>query len=194
MAAVLFAYLDEDDKLTVYDEIALQGRTVAEVCKEIHARNLRWGQHPRWYVIDPAAKNKSHQTGRSDQQEFADHGIYTIPGQNSVSAGINRVKERLEAPNGLAVMAHCAELRAEFKRYRWVSNSRSEDDAKERPVKRDDHLLDALRYIVMQRPLAPEARLPKESMTMKDRLLRHGLERLRIPKAPSHDSGPGIFA
>lgn len=194
MAAVLFAYLDEDDHLVVFDEVALQGHTVAQVCKEIHARNVRWKVQPRWYVIDPAAKNKSHQTGRSDQQEFADHGIYTIPGQNSVSAGINRVKERIDADR-LHVMAHCSELRGEFKRYRWVSNSsRTEDDARERPVKRDDHLLDALRYIVMQRPLAPEALIPKQTMTMKDRLLRASLERLRFPRTPEHDSGPGIFA
>lgn len=193
MAAVLFAYLTIEDDLVVFDEIALQGGTVRQVCKEIDARNRRWKCQPRWYVIDPAAKNKQHQTGRSDQQEYADHGIFTVPGQNSVSAGINRVKERLDADK-LHVMAHCTELRGEFKRYRWISNNRSEDEGKEKPVKRDDHLLDALRYIVMQRPLAPVESIRPESLTLKDRLLRHSLERLRMPKQVDHDSGPGIFA
>jgi len=30
-------------------------------------------------------------------------------------------------------------------------------DGKPRPVKRDDHLLDALRYVVMSRPYMPKA-------------------------------------
>lgn len=193
MAAVIFAYLDLDDRMVVFDEIAMQGRTVRELCKEIHIRNRLWGIQPRWYVIDPAARNKSAQTGRSDQQEFADHGIYTVPGQNSVSAGINRVKERLEADK-LIVLAHCTELRGEFKRYRWISTGRSENEAKEAPVKKDDHLLDALRYLVMQRPLTPLHEIRPETMTMKDRLLRNSLEKLRRGRSIEHDSGPGIFA
>lgn len=193
LAAVVFAYLDLDDRMVVFDEIALQGRTVREVCKAIHAVNYKWAIRPRWYVIDPAARNTNSQTGRSDQQEFADHGIYTIPGQNSVSAGINRVKERLDAGK-LDVMAHCSELRAEFKRYRWISQGRGENEAKEAPVKRDDHLLDALRYMVMQRPLTPLHHTPPENLTLKDRLLRHHLERLRMPRNKGDsDFGPGIF-
>jgi phage terminase large subunit-like protein len=193
MAAVIFAYLEYDDRMVVFDEIALQGKTVRDVCKAIHAVNFKWGIRPRWYVIDPAARNQNSQTGRSDQQEFADHDIFTVPGQNSVSAGINRVKERIDAGK-LDVMAHCHELRGEFKRYRWVSHTRSEGEAKEAPVKKDDHLLDALRYIVMQRPLTPDREPPLETLTLKDRLLRHSLERLRVPRRPDHPSGPGIWA
>jgi len=192
MAAVVFCYLDLDDTLVVFDEVALQGQTIADVCKEIHARCFRWGVQPRWYVIDPASRNRNSQTGRSDQQTFADHGIFTVPGQNAVTTGIDKVKERLEA-NKLLVMAHCSELRGEFKRYRWASQGRGENEGKEAPVKRDDHLLDALRYVVMQRPLTPLHKAPLESLTMKDRLLRASLERLRIPKRPDHTFGPGIW-
>lgn len=194
MAAVVYAYLDLEDRMVIFDEIAIQGKTVRDVCRHIHVVNRRWAIQPRWYVIDPAARNRNTQTGRSDQQEFADHGVFTVPGQNAVSAGINRVKERLDADK-LFVMAHCAELRGEFKRYRWVSQGRGEQEAKEAPVKKDDHLLDALRYVVMQRPLTPHRIPPLESLTMKDRLLRASLERLRFPRrGPDHDSGPGIFA
>jgi phage terminase large subunit-like protein len=193
MAAVVFAYLGTDDRMVVFDEIALQGRTVREVCKAIHAVNYRWGIRPRWYVIDPAARNTNSQTGRSDQQEFHDNQIYTVPGQNSVTAGINRVKERLEAGK-LDVMAHCHQLRGEFKRYRWISQGRGEHEVKEAPVKRDDHLLDALRYVVMQRPLTPLHHAPPETLTLKDRLLRASLERFRLPRQRADsDFGPGIF-
>jgi hypothetical protein len=195
MCAVVFAYLDMDDRMVIFDEIALQGKTVKEVCEEIHRTNTKWNIRPKWYVIDPSAKNRNSQTGRSDQAEFSDHGVVTIPGQNSISAGINRLKERLDADR-LVVAANCVELRGEFKRYRWASQRRSENDPKEAPVKKDDHLLDALRYMVMQRPLTPEEERKPQTLTMKDRLLRESLRRLRggpgrVPD--NHFFGPGQF-
>lgn len=205
MCAVVYAFLDEQDRMVVFDEIALQGATVRQVCEEIRRRDLRWGVTPAWTVIDPASRNKNNQTGRSDQQEFSDNGVPTVPGQNSVSAGINRVKERLEFRdrNGelfpkLFVAANCTELRSEFKRYRWQKEStRVENEAREAPVKKDDHLLDALRYVVMQRPLAPDRDDLPPTATMKHRLLRRDLSRMfraaSQPPLVDHPSGPGLF-
>lgn len=205
MCAVVYAFLDSEDRLVVFDEIAMRGATVKEICGEIKRRDARWNVVPRWTVIDPASRNKNNQTGRSDQQEFSDNGVPTIPGQNAVTAGINRVKERLDYRTAdgdlfprLLVAANCTELRAEFKRYRWTKEStRVESDAKESPVKRDDHLLDALRYVVMQRPLAPDRELMPLTATMKDRLLRRDMARMfrdaNRPAAVDHPSGPGIF-
>jgi hypothetical protein len=117
----------------------------------------------------------------------------TIPGQNAVGAGINRVKERLDAGK-LKVTANCGGLLGEFKRYRWVQDTgRGENEAREAPVKKDDHRLDALRYAVMQRPLAPSEPVAVETLTMKDRLLRHHLKRLHRKPVLDGGSGPGIF-
>lgn len=203
MCAVVFCFLDLKDELVVFDEIALQGRTIREVCQEIKRKCLQWGTtlddgrveslHPNWFVIDPASRNKSGQTGRSDQQEFSDNGVITIPGQNDVIAGINRTRERLDAGR-LKIAANCVELRGEFKRYRWSKDSaRSEDGAREKPVKKDDHLLDALRYVVMQRPLKPSELVLPASATMKDRLMRHRLRKLSARKPVEHPSGAGMF-
>jgi phage terminase large subunit-like protein len=193
MCAVVFCYLDPLDRLVVFDEIAAQAQTIKRVCIDIKQRCKEWGITPNWFVIDPASRNKNNQTGRSDQTEFADNGIVTIPGQNAVTAGINRVKERLAADK-LFIAANCHELRGEFRRYRWQREStRQENEAKEAPVKKDDHLLDALRYVVMQRPLAPDPELAMPTFTMKDRLLRESLKSLRRlsrnPKMPDHPSG-----
>jgi phage terminase large subunit-like protein len=187
MAAVLWLALDPDERLTVFEELALQGHTVKQVCAAIRMVNLKYGTltstgarvplAPYWYVIDPAAKNVSHQTGRSDQAEYTDNGIYTILGQNAVTAGINRVAERLETDR-LHVTANCTELISQFRKYRWKSETRSESDPKEEVVKRDDHLLDALRYAVMSRPQAPDRDhrrsnlSPMEQAAWKSRALR----------------------
>jgi phage terminase large subunit-like protein len=201
MAAVLWVYLTADDRMVVFDELALQGHTVKQVAEAIHLRNQRWGREidgrivplqPAWYVIDPAARNVVHQTGRSDQMEFTDHGIVTILGQNSVTAGINRVKERLQA-HRLVVAANCQTMIDQFRKYRWASPSRTESDPKEKPVKSDDHLLDALRYVVMSRPAAPELEETSEQLSPLERAARrhqHGRRRRQIPKTPMG----GIFA
>jgi len=207
MLAVVYCYLDFDDNLVVFDEIALRGSTVREACEEMRRRDLRWGYRKsendvvplqvNWTVIDPASRNKNAQTGRSDQSEFADHGIYTIPGQNAVSAGINRVKERIDARR-LLVAANCPELLGQFRRYRWVKNTgRGEHEAKAEPVKRDDHLLDALRYVIMQRPLAPVRPRETGEATPQQRMLKRHMERVaklgKRSKTLSSGYGPGQF-
>lgn len=207
MCAVLFGYLDAEDDMVIFDEIALRDGTFKDACDQIKRLQMRWGavkddgtRDPlryRWAVIDPAAKNRTGQTGRSDQMEFQEHGVATIPGQNDVRPGINRVLERLNAGR-LHVTANCVELQKEFKRYRWVMDTgRGEGEAREAPVKKDDHLLDALRYMVMQRPMKPERPVAPESMTQRDRLLRHHLRRLksRARSAPAGSSmGPGQWS
>ena len=194
--AVVYAYLDSQDAMVVFDEIAPEYWTIPTVCREIDERNAKWGVTPQWYVIDPSVRNKNAQTGRSDQQEFMDNGIFPIPGQNDRRTGINKVKVRLEAdPPRLLVQARCETLISEFKKYRWKTPAvRTENAPKEEPVKRDDHCLDALRYLCMQRPWAPAPKGPKPSDTWKDRALRHRLNRLGRPQPVTVESGgPGIF-
>lgn len=190
MAAVLWCYLTPEDTLVVFDELALQGHTVAQVAEAIKLINLKHGRDgvpitPDWYVIDPSARNIVHQTGRSDQMEFTDHGIVTILGQNSVTAGINRVKERLQA-NRLLVMANCQVLIDQFRKYRWATPTRTEDDSKEKPVKTDDHLLDALRYVVQSRPYSPQEEEEAESLSPFERAIKRDMHETKtaIPKTP----------
>jgi phage terminase large subunit-like protein len=208
MLAVVYCYLDFDDMLVVFDEVALRGATVKEAAVEMRKRDLRWGHRAEsghvtplqvnWTVIDPASRNKNAQTGRSDQAEFADHGVFTIPGQNAVSAGINRVRERLDARR-LQVTVNCPELLGQFRRYRWVRDTgRTEHESREQPVKKDDHLLDALRYVVMQRPLKPERPRVEEDLTVQQRMLKRHMERVsrlgKRSKVLTSGYGPGQFS
>jgi phage terminase large subunit-like protein len=176
-AGVLWAFIDWDDTLVVFDELYAQGATIREVCEQIHKVNARYDIKPIYYVIDPAARNRMHQTGRSDQMEYADHGVVAIAGQNSVSAGINRIKERLEADDGFYITANCENLIGEMKRYRWKKPPRSGEDGKAAPVKKDDHLVDPLRYIVMSRPYLPR-RIQERNETNLQRIMREHQERV----------------
>jgi hypothetical protein len=158
MAAVVFMYHTPDDTLVIFEELALKDMNVAEVATAIKETEIVYGVKPTWYVIDPSARNKQHVTGRNLQLEYADHGVLTFPGQNDVATGISRVKVRLEH-HKLLVMANCKETIKEFRQYRWSKPARqSPNDPKETPIKKDDHLLDAIRYAVMARPYRPEVK------------------------------------
>lgn len=208
MAAVVWVWLDHNDEMVVFDELALKDQTIEEVCKQIHLKNAEWRVIPRWYVIDPASRNRSGQTGRSDQMEYADHGIFAIPGQNAVTTGINRVKARLEGAwmedslvsvagrrsrPSLYVSERSVTLLEQLKRYRWAAHTRSEDEPRERPVKRDDHLLDALRYIVMSRPTPPEAPIETPDGDWMTELIEADIEASQANRT-SHPQGPGVLA
>lgn len=134
-------------------------------------------------VIDPSTAGKTlEKDGHhySVRDEYMDAGINTIPGQNDVIAGINRVKEYLKvnperyhpflktsdgdvlkgAPK-LYIMRNCEHLIEEIGDYKWKTYTGTNlgnpyrDDIKEAPVKRKDHAADALRYLIMSRPQDP---------------------------------------
>lgn len=190
MAAVVFMYHDTDDNLVVFEEIPLEQRpTVEVVAAAIRAVEEDYEIRPRGYIIDPAARNEQHQTGRSDQDEYARHGIYTTLGQNKRRPGFNAVKERLATVDPVTeeprdptffVTANCPVTIKQFKRYRWRTESRGENAGKEEPVKRDDHLLDAIRYVVMSRPRTPTQRVIEKVRTGAERAFEHSVKtRLR---------------
>ena len=113
-------------------------------------------------------------------------GVITILGQNSVTAGINRVKERLQA-NKLLVTANCTETIAQFRKYRWATPIRSENDPKEQPVKKDDHLLDALRYIVASKPYSRVPESERKKLSPLEKALYEDMnprKRRDIPRTP----------
>jgi hypothetical protein len=192
--AYVLVLLDDDDTMTVIDEIPPEPRTVAEMALLVHGIREKWGIKPNWTVIDPSARNKSHQTGRSDQAEYMDHGIYTLPGQNSRTAGFNRVKERLapvDPDTGdsleprLFICANCEETISQFTTYRWKERKGSEEEGKDEPVKARDHLLDALRYVVMSRPHRPAAlREPEKPLSDSEQAWRAALKQAAQPGRP----------
>ena len=179
---VLWAYIGQDGTIVEFEEGYYKDMTIAQVCEEIHKTNAHYGIQPLFYVIDPAARNRASQTGRSDQMEFMDHGVTTIPGQNSVTAGINNVKVRLEN-DALLTTENCENLIREKKRYRWRKPGRSESDAPDAPVKKDDHLLDPERYICMARPYAPKLRA-ESNETQIQRSMRTDWEKVANPAPP----------
>jgi phage terminase large subunit-like protein len=200
LAAAVFVACTPDGQLIVFDEVGIKDGTVRDMAGEIALLRAKWSITPRMYVIDPAARNRNHQTGRSDQMEYMDAGIVAVPGQNAVTAGIQNIKARLQAsPPQLRVTENCAGLIDEFHKYRWTKQKRNADgaDPKEEPLKTNDHRLDALRYVAMARPYAPAVVTDERNESIYQRMIREDLERSRRPARVARGAaqfGPGVWA
>jgi phage terminase large subunit-like protein len=177
--AVGWHYLDANDNMVMFEELYEKDQTIGQVCEQIHRINAHYNCQPIYYVIDPAARNRNSQTGRSDQMEFADHGVVTIPGQNSVTAGINRCRERLQSRR-FVVTENCTNFLKEIRTYRWKKPPRGEGDGKPVPVKQDDHMMDAFRLCVMSRPWRPEEVIPDNESQM-EKLVREHYDAVNRP-------------
>ena len=156
-AAALWLGLDEDG-VWVFPELVLARTVIPDVAAQIEKTRTALGLRPAIFISDPAIARIDPQTGRTDQDAYARAGLRTRAGNNDVRASINAIRNLL-AGGRLHIGASCDELIDQLLRYRWRTAGRSEDASPERPVKRDDHCVDALRYGVMSLPIpevAPE--------------------------------------
>lgn len=91
-------------------------------------------------AIDPAARGRGQVDGRNLLQCYTDLGLNLTKADNAVEAGIYACWQRLSAGR-MKVFRTCGNWVSEYRRYR-----RDEDG---KIVKEDDHLMDAMRYLVM---------------------------------------------
>jgi len=81
-------------------------------------------------------------------------GIVTIPANKDVTVGIETVRIKLIGTGGvptLFVYNNCIETIKEFKRYTWkkvAKNPLNPTNEPDEPLKKDDHLADAWRYVI----------------------------------------------
>ncbi len=187
---VVWCGLDEHDNMIIFDEFKQSEFLIKDICEMIHSANAAMGLNPIYYVIDPHARNRNQQTGRSDQMEFADYGINPILGQDDVKTGIDVIKTRLHEER-LWIYDNCVNLQREFKTYRWKPQTRTDDDGKPVPVKRNDHLLDALRYVAMSRPYLPKEKKEDLHLTHLQRMMKR--DQLQAGKPRNKSEFGGIF-
>ena len=142
-------------------------------------------------VIDPTTRSKNRTKIREGEEieysvieEFYDNGWDFEPGFNNVDAGITRVREYFKInENGRSHLYifkdKCPHLVWELQHYKYKELTEIQERTRnesEEPVKKNDHAVDALRYIIMTRPNTPL--LPKVPKT---RIQKH-IESLIKPK------------
>ncbi len=155
---VLWTGFDSENVALVYDELYLSDSTVEATAEAIKAKNAEWGVKPDYYVIDPTARNRTLVNAEQVEGEFTRCGIYCCYGQNALETGVFQVKRRLQAdPPAVLISRVCEWLLWEFARYRYSPKA----DGKFDVVRRDNHLMDCLRYACMHMVWGAEMRALK---------------------------------
>ena len=156
---VVFIGFDRDNAAWLYDELYLhENDAIPEnAVSTINAVLERHGVKKPTFLIDPSARNRASVNADNVQSAYARAGLMAMPAQNAVEAGIFEVKRRLQhEPPMFRVSRRCEKWLWERKRYRQKP---MENQAFE-VVKRDDHLMDATRYVCMARPVKPHTHNP----------------------------------
>lgn len=110
-------------------------------------KQLAEGLTPRW-CIDRSQAQASI--------ELSQHGIYCVPAENAVDAGIQRVYSWMALRRLRISKTQCPQLVKYTRTYRWAEvKETTKGIAESKPFKKDDDLPDALRYGLMTWPELP---------------------------------------
>jgi len=143
--AVLWIGIDGDENIFVIDEYKQSKTTVEQIVKVINTKSKNLGIPVRNVFIDSAAAADSFGSLASVANQFRLHGIDVNTNVNkSVLEGIHRMKALFKSDSGsrkLFIYENCVEIMREIRGYCWGDSNK--------PVKRNDHCIDALRYFVM---------------------------------------------
>lgn len=192
--AILWAALDNKGNCFIVDEHYEAGQLVAHHARKILENRVHY-KHPTYTVIDASAAQKDPNTGRSVIDEYWDHGIPTIPSDRHVPARINRIAEwlmfdpdhphpvsgelRAEGWPRLYIFRNCQNLIEHVQQYQWKKKPPTQErDAKEEPLAKDDHDVDALGYILMTRPNPTSYPEKEKAESPADRYWRKVRERM----------------
>jgi len=106
--------------------------------------------------IDPSCYNADPKDGNNIANEYARYGVYPTPANHEVSAGLNKVREYLKmdyitgSPKLYFNKSRIHNLLEEIGSYKLKDLPPGQDrNVPEEPVKKDDHCMDALRYLMV---------------------------------------------
>ncbi len=142
--AVAFLAIDPDtDTVYLYDEYYM-----GEQRPEVHAVSIK--SKGLWVpnVMDPASRGRSQIDGNKLMTLYIQSGLQVQPANNAVEAGIMDVYTLMSAGKFKAVRQKTRNFQHEFAMYKR--------DIHGKIVKENDHLLDALRYGVVERHKAKQ--------------------------------------
>lgn len=159
--ACLWLAVDEFDNYVVYDELYLADMDIKEMASAIKAQEGPYPAQIRY--IDPAMdKDNAIAGGFNVRKELMKYGIYTIRANNDWDYGKDCMDQALtpkwnsftgeETPR-LRIDSGCKRLIHEITHYVWDSKMViGIENQKQRPIKKNDHMVDCLRYLLAAGP------------------------------------------
>jgi PBSX family phage terminase large subunit len=139
--AIMVIGKDFDNHYWIIDEVYKAGMNSSEIVEKL--LNLKSRHHIDLFYPDP--ENPAY------IKEIQDAGLPCRDVDKSVELGIDHVRKLFKSDR-IHIGLHCENLIWELERYRYQTN-RGDYNEKEKPIKKDDHGCDALRYpLFMNQP------------------------------------------
>jgi PBSX family phage terminase large subunit len=149
-----------DGEVILYDEYYVPEKTLP-----YHAQALRPKIRCinagllRFMVADPAIKNRMNDVinGKNIQSHFQEYGLYFQLGNNNIEYGLAKVNSYIELKK-LKIYKTCVNGIKELLQYVYPETDidNSDENRDEKPEKKNDHLCDAMRYMIARLPDDPE--------------------------------------
>lgn len=153
--AVLWAAIDWDGVVYIYDEHYEANKTVSHHAGEIKKRD---NSNVKTWLIDRSCFAKTQMKGETlyaIADEYKDYGINFQPagnGPNTLLPSINRVNEYFK-DSKLIIFKNCVNTLREVENWKWrklrpgiIKNEPDE------PMDKDDHACDDIRFLIISRP------------------------------------------
>lgn len=156
--AAIFVRIDEDDNWYIYDEIYKSGLIIQKAESMLHTKmaNRRFAR----IIGDSAAKFDIESMKKMNFRI-----VGSKKGADSIIAGIREIKAKLNVREGsgkpkLFVAANCKNTIREFQSYRNTRNAY--DEVTDKPEDRNNHAMDAIRYLALDRARHVEKKVRKQ--------------------------------
>jgi len=141
---LLLACVDESGVVTIVDEHCASGIVLEEHIERVLARGWR----PQWIGVDPAASQRSLQTGLSDTEAMRRMGMMVRSRRLLLDEGLRLIRARLAPASGalptLRIHSRCTRLIESIEAYRYPDEAPNAQPVKDG----NDHAVDALRYLL----------------------------------------------
>lgn len=180
--------------IVICGEIKLRNKTIQEYVDAMHAMLAALTPatpfSPQVWAIDRSQKQFSI--------ELAQHRIYATAAENNVENGIRRTQSWIARKQIWFIQDLVPQTIEELRGYRWADNTKPDGQAmKERVIKRNDDLCDALRYLLMAGPSLPDVDAApsggKRDLSAIPLAERWSLERLQRCEKRRDDESTNIF-
>ncbi len=139
-ACILWSYVDKEGRIVVFKEFyknQITLKRLSEILKQ---------ESPRVIYVDPSAKGQIEELSQV-------YGVSGIAGaDNNINSGVARLQS-LFARSKLLISAGCKNLISELEMYRYAEDR--DGQLTDKPLKKMDHAMDALRYMVHSESARP---------------------------------------
>ena len=160
---LLMGAIDPDEgTVYIYDEYYKNNLPVPEHAKRMKemVQKVPYGKL-RALVGDPAGKRKNINDMRSIFDHYAEYGLWFKDGDNRIDSGIAKVQAYFSLGR-LKIFSSCANTIREGLNYKYKPEELdSKKNPDNKPIDKDNHAMDSLRYLVQELPDDPSQLIQK---------------------------------